>query len=180
MLEFEENKDGSVIKEVSEATFMQDVVEASKERPVIVDFWAPWCGPCKTLGPQLEEAVKATNGAVAMAKVNVDENQMIAGQMQVQSIPTVFAFSNGQPVDGFQGAVSASEIKAFVDRVVAANGGEVESGLDSAVASAEQKLNEGEFEARVEGITPNVMSLKSDNLEELLEQLTIELEDKLN
>ena len=153
MLEFQQNTDGSVIKEVSEATFMQDVVEASKENPVIVDFWAPWCGPCKTLGPQLEEAVKAANGAVTMAKVNVDENQMIAGQMQVQSIPTVFAFSNGQPVDGFQGAVSASEIKAFVERVVAANGGEVENGLDTAVASAEQMLSEGDFEAAIETFT---------------------------
>ena len=150
MLEFEQSTDGSVIKEVSEATFMQDVVEASKERPVIVDFWAPWCGPCKTLGPQLEEAVKAANGAVTMAKVNVDENQMIAGQMQVQSIPTVFAFSNGQPVDGFQGAVSASEIKAFVERVVAKNGGEAGNGLESAIASAEQMLNEGDFEAAKE------------------------------
>ena len=150
MLGFEQNKDVSVIKDVSEATFMQDVVEASKEKPVIVDFWAPWCGPCKTLGPQLEEAVKAANGAVTMAKVNVDENQMIAGQMQVQSIPTVFAFANGQPVDGFQGAVSGSEIKAFVDRVVAANGGEVENGLDSAIKSAEQMLIEGDFEAAIE------------------------------
>ena len=150
MLEFEQNTGGSLIKEVSEATFMQDVVEASKTKPVIVDFWAPWCGPCKTLGPQLEEAVKASNGAVTMAKVNVDENQMIAGQMQVQSIPTVFAFVNGQPVDGFQGAVSGSEIKAFVERVVAANGGETEGGLDSAVQSAEQMLEEGDFEAAIE------------------------------
>ena len=150
MLEFEQNTDSTVIKEVSEATFMQDVVEASKDKPVIVDFWAPWCGPCKTLGPQLEEAVKATNGAITMAKVNVDENQSIAGQLQVQSIPTVFAFANGQPVDGFQGAVSASEIKAFIDRVVAANGGGVESGFDSAITAAEQMLGEGDFEAATE------------------------------
>ena len=150
MLEFEQNTGGSLIKEVSESTFIQDVVEASKTKPVIVDYWAPSCGPCKTLGPQLEEAVKAANGAVTMAKVNVDENQMIAGQMQVQSIPTVFAFVNGQPVDGFQGAVSGSEIKAFVERVVAANGGETEGGLDSAVQSAEQMFEEGDFEAAIE------------------------------
>ena len=150
MLEFEQNAGESLVKDVSEDNFMKDVVEASREKPVIVDFWAPWCGPCKTLGPQLEDAVKSANGAVIMAKVNVDENQMIAGQMQVQSIPTVFAFVNGQPVDGFQGAVSASEIKDFVGRVVSSHGGANDSGLESAVASAEQMLDEGDLEAAIE------------------------------
>ena len=112
-----------LISDVTEASFMADVVEASQTIPVIVDFWAPWCGPCKTLGPQLENAVIAAKGAVKMAKVNVDENQGIAGQLRVQSIPTVYAFWQGQPIDGFQGAVPESELKAFVDRVVAAGGG---------------------------------------------------------
>ena len=111
-----------LVKDVSEADFMAEVVEASQTVPVIVDFWAPWCGPCKTLGPMLESAVQAAGGAVRMAKVNVDENQMIAGQLRVQSIPTVYAFWQGQPVDAFQGALPASEIQAFVDRVIEASG----------------------------------------------------------
>ena len=134
---------GDLIKDVSEATFMTEVVEASQTVPVIVDFWAPWCGPCKTLGPALEAAVTAARGAVKMAKVNVDENQGIAGQLQVQSIPTVYAFWQGQPIDGFQGAVPGSEIDAFVERVVKAAGGDASGGLDDAVEAAEEMLAEG-------------------------------------
>lgn len=134
-----------LIKDTTEATFMKDVVETSKTIPVIVDFWAPWCGPCKTLGPQLEDAVRAAKGAVKMVKVNVDEAQMIAGQLQIQSIPTVYAFFNGQPIDGFQGAVPQSEIKAFVDRVVKAGGGEAPGdALAEAVAAAEDMLAAGD------------------------------------
>jgi putative thioredoxin len=133
-----------LIKDVSEATFMADVVEASQTVPVIVDFWAPWCGPCKTLGPLLEDAVRGAKGAVKMAKVNVDEAQRIAGQLQIQSIPTVYAFFKGQPIDGFQGAVPGSEIKAFIDRVVKAAGGEAPGeSLAEAIAAAEDMLAEG-------------------------------------
>lgn len=136
--------DDTLISDSSEATFMQDVVEASQQVPIIVDFWAPWCGPCKTLGPQLEEAVRAAKGAVKMVKVNVDEAQMIAGQLQIQSIPTVYAFFKGQPVDGFQGALPPSEIKAFIDRVIKAAGGEAPSdGLAEAIEAAEEMLAEG-------------------------------------
>ena len=133
-----------LIKDSTEATFMKDVVEASRDVPVIVDFWAPWCGPCKTLGPLLEAAVTAAKGAVKMVKVNVDQAQNIAGQLQIQSIPTVYAFYNGQPIDGFQGALPASEVKAFVDRVVSAAGG-IAPGeeLAEAVAAAEAMLAEG-------------------------------------
>ena len=133
-----------LIKDTTEAEFMADVVQASQEVPVIVDFWAPWCGPCKTLGPMLEEAVTAAKGAVKMVKVNVDQAQGIAGQLQIQSIPTVYAFWKGQPVDGFQGALPGSEIKAFVDRVIQAAGGEAPGDqLDDAVEAAEEMLAEG-------------------------------------
>jgi putative thioredoxin len=133
----------NLISDVNEASFMAEVIEASNLIPVIVDFWAPWCGPCKTLGPQLEAAVTGAKGAVKMAKVNVDENQGIAGQLRVQSIPMVYAFWKGKPIDGFQGAVPASEVAEFVQRVVQASGGEVDSGLDDAVAAAEEFLVDG-------------------------------------
>ena len=137
-------KAADLIKDGTEATFMTDVIEASRETPIIVDFWAPWCGPCKTLGPALEEAVTAAKGAVKMVKINVDEAQMIAGQLRVQSIPTVFAFYKGQPIDGFQGALPGSEIKAFIDRVTKASGGESPGDqLDDAVRAAEEMLSNG-------------------------------------
>lgn len=133
-----------LIKDTTEAEFMVDVIETSNDIPVIVDFWAPWCGPCKTLGPQLEAAVTAAKGAVKMVKVNVDEAQAIAGQLQIQSIPTVYAFYKGQPIDGFQGAVPGSEINEFVDRVVKAGGGEAPGDtLAEAVEAAEAMLGEG-------------------------------------
>lgn len=131
---------GDLIKDSSEAAFVADVIEASAEVPVIVDFWAPWCGPCKTLGPMLEEAVTAAGGKVRMVKVNVDENQQIAAQLKIQSIPTVYGFFQGKPVDGFQGAVQGSQIKEFVDRLAALAG---DGGLSEAIEAAEAMLAEG-------------------------------------
>jgi len=133
---------GDLIKDGNEASFMTDVIEPSQTVPVIVDFWAPWCGPCKTLGPALEAAVTAAKGAVRMVKINVDENQALAGQLRIQSIPTVYAFFNGQPVDGFQGAIPGSEIKKFVEGLAKMGGG-ADNGLADAIAAAEEMLTEG-------------------------------------
>jgi putative thioredoxin len=137
--------DADLIKDATEATFMADVIEMSNAVPVIVDFWAPWCGPCKTLGPMLEDAVRAVKGAVKMVKVNADECQALTGQLQIQSLPTVYGFFEGKPIDGFQGAVPQSEINEFVARVVKAGGGETPADtLNDAVEVAEDMLTDGE------------------------------------
>src|SRR5580704_18749479 len=134
-------KAGDLIKEGSDAGFAKDVIDASREQPVIVDFWATWCGPCKTLGPALERAVLAAKGKVKLVKIDIDKNPVYAGQLRVQSIPTVYAFVDGRPVDGFMGAVPESQIKAFIDKLAAgAPGG---SEIDELLAMAKESLGLG-------------------------------------
>jgi putative thioredoxin len=130
------------IKDGSDATFMADVIEASRTTPVIVDFWATWCGPCKQLGPALERAVEAAKGAVKLVKIDVDKNPAIAGQLRIQSIPTVYAFVAGRPVDGFQGALPDSQVKEFVERLI---GPAEPAEIDDMLALAAESLQLGDL-----------------------------------
>ena len=132
------------VKDVNEETFMDDVIEASKSSPIVVDFWAPWCGPCKTLGPALEAEVKATNGKIKMVKIDIDQNQNLASQMRIQSIPAVFAFVDGQPIDGFMGAKAPSELKSFIDKLLEKVTDD-DGDLSEALAVANEMLNTEEF-----------------------------------
>ena len=112
-----------LIKDSDQTKFAKDMIEASRTVPVIVDFWAPWCGPCKTLQPMIEKVVKEAKGAVKLVKIDIDKNQMLAQQLRIQSIPAVYAFFGGKPVDGFMGAVPESQVKAFVDKLIQGAGG---------------------------------------------------------
>lgn len=135
---------GDIIKDATDASFMADVVEASKTTPVIVDFWATWCGPCKQLGPSLEKAVTGAKGAVKLVKVDIDKNPAYAGQLRVQSIPAVFAFVDGKPVDGFMGALPDSQVKDFVAKVAKLGGGGA-SPVDDLLALAKESLELGDM-----------------------------------
>jgi putative thioredoxin len=151
---------GDLIKEGTDASFMTDVIEASKHQPVIVDFWATWCGPCRTLGPALEKAVRAAKGAVKMVKIDVDANPAYAGQLRVQSIPTVYAFVNGQPVDGFQGAIPDSQIKAFIDKLTGGQGGSTETA--QLLELGEESLGLNDFGGAAQAFA-HVLSIEPEN-----------------
>ncbi len=137
---------GALIKDADMSTFVADVIEASRQATVLVDFWAPWCGPCKQLTPILEKVVKASNGAVRLVKVNIDlpQNQPLAQQLRIQSIPAVYAFRGGQPVDGFLGALPESQVKQFVERIA---GGKLEaSPVEEILAEAKAAMEQGDLE----------------------------------
>jgi len=133
-----------LIKETTTQTFVKDVIEESKRQPVLIDFWAPWCGPCRQLTPMLEKAVRAAKGKVKLVKMNIDEHPAIPGQMGIQSIPAVIAFVNGQPADGFMGAVPESQVTAFINKLTAGMPGAGEPNIAEILQEAEAVLAEGD------------------------------------
>jgi putative thioredoxin len=155
-----------LIKDSDQTKFAKDVLEASRTVPVIVDFWAPWCGPCKTLQPIIEKVVTEAKGAIKLVKINIDQNQMLAQQLRIQSIPAVYAFFGGRPVDGFMGAVPESQVREFVNRLVQATGGAAPDGADdlnAALEHAKQAVAEGDFQLAAQ-IYNEVLEVAPDNL----------------
>jgi putative thioredoxin len=150
------------VADTTTKTFIKDVIEESRKRPVLVDFWAPWCGPCKTLGPVLEKVVRGAKGKIKLVKMNIDEHPQIPGQLGIQSIPTVFAFVNGQPVDGFMGALPEKQVAAFVERLT----GKVEDGADDLSKQADDALAAGDAAAAAD-LYAQVLAEDSENVRAL-------------
>jgi len=153
----------SLVKDTSTATFREDVLSESTRQPVLVDFWAPWCGPCKQLGPLIEKVVKAAAGKVKLVKMDIEAYPEIAGQLGIQSIPAVIAFSNGQPVDGFVGALPESQIRGFIERLVGPLG---PAAIDETLAEAEKQAGEGDASAAA-ALYAEVLAEEPDNLKAL-------------
>lgn len=152
-----------LIKDITTQSFMKDVIEESKNQPVLIDFWATWCGPCKQLTPILEKAVKAARGKVKLVKMDIDKYPQIPGQMGIQSIPAVIAFVNGQPADGFMGAVPESQVTAFIDKLTkSAKGGPGADDIADAMLGAEALLKEGNAEAASQ-IFGQILKLEPDH-----------------
>ena len=154
-----------LIKDTTTQTFAKDVIETSKTVPVLVDFWAPWCGPCKQLSPVIEKLVRAAKGKVRLVKMDIDAHPSVAGQLGVQSIPAVFAFVDGRPIDGFMGNLPESQVKAFIDRLIATSG-TVDDGLVGALESAKAAFDEGDVKGAAE-IYAAVLEEEKDNLDAL-------------
>ena len=152
-----------LIKETTTQTFVKDVIEESKRQPVLIDFWAPWCGPCRQLTPIIEKAVRAAKGKVKLVKMNIDEHPAIPGQMGIQSIPAVIAFVNGQPADGFMGAVPESQVTAFIDKLTAGMPGAGEPNIAEILKEAEAVLAEGD-PATAASIYAEVLAADATNI----------------
>jgi putative thioredoxin len=150
----------AVVRDTTTQTFVKDVIEESKRQPVLVDFWAEWCGPCKQLAPVLEKAVRAAKGKVKLVKMNIDKHPSIPGQLGIQSIPAVFAFANGQPVDGFLGALPESQVTAFIERVTKDRLGGEETDL---LKSADEALAQGDA-ATAANLYAQVLAQDSGNV----------------
>lgn len=153
------NQDSDLIKDSSVETFVQDVIEPSMETPIVVDFWAPWCGPCKNLTPVIEKVTREAGGRVKLVKINIDENQELAAQLRIQSVPTVYAFKGGRPVDGFQGGQPESEVRAFYERLA---GGPIESPIEALLEQADAALGTDDYET-AHGLYVSVLEREQEN-----------------